>query len=169
MKVVLFDLGNTLEDQDADVLLPGALETLQAIQAMRAPGGEAAALALVSGFDMPDNPDELLIIRQRYFEILDKLGIRSFFEPVEERVRLSSEAGVFKPDEKIFRAAIEKIDESLRFRDVVFITENKGHVIAARHLGMSAIHFKGPEQATEDVDRLVELIPLVQNFLEASN
>jgi hypothetical protein len=33
MKVVLFDLGKTLEDQD--VLLPGARETLQAIQEMR--------------------------------------------------------------------------------------------------------------------------------------
>src|SRR4051812_37263533 len=107
MRVVLFDLGNTLEDQDVDALLPGALETLQAIQAMRAPGGEAAALALVSDFDTPDNPDQLPIIRRRYLEILDRLGIRSFFEPVEERVTLSSEVGVFKPDEKIFRAAIE--------------------------------------------------------------
>ena len=46
MKVVLFDLGKTLEDQD--VLLPGARETLQAIQEMRDHSEEAAALALVS-------------------------------------------------------------------------------------------------------------------------
>jgi hypothetical protein len=54
MKVVLFDLGKTLEDQD--VLLPGARETLQTIQAMRDPSGETVALALVSDFDMPDDP-----------------------------------------------------------------------------------------------------------------
>ena len=33
MKVIIFDLSKTLEDRD--VLLPGARETLQAIQAMR--------------------------------------------------------------------------------------------------------------------------------------
>ncbi len=167
MKVVLFDLGKTLEDQD--VLLPGARETLQAIRGMRDSSGEAAVSALVSDFDMPDDPEQIPGIRQRYFEILDGLGIRSFFEPVADRVTLSSEVGVRKPDEKIFRAVIEKIDEDLGFRDVVFITENRGHVIEARRLGMRAIHFKGPGQNTGDVGRLVDLIPLVRKFLGASN
>jgi hypothetical protein len=53
MKVILFDLGKTLED--GDVLLPGARETLRALQAMRDSNGEAAVLTLVSDFDMPDN------------------------------------------------------------------------------------------------------------------
>ena len=44
MKVVLFDLGKTLEDRD--VLLPGARETLQAIQAMRSSNGDTAVLTL---------------------------------------------------------------------------------------------------------------------------
>jgi FMN phosphatase YigB (HAD superfamily) len=163
MKVVLFDLGKTLEDRD--VLLPGARETLQAIQAMQDSGGKAAVLALVSDFDMPDSPEHIPAIRQRYYEILDGLGIRSFFEPVAGGVTLSSEVGVFKPDEKIFRAVIEKIDEGLRFGDVVFITENRRHVIEARRLGMRAIHFQGPGQNTGDVDRLVEVIPLVQKLV----
>jgi FMN phosphatase YigB (HAD superfamily) len=80
-------------------------------------------------------------------------------------VTLSSEVGVFKPDEKIFRTVIEKLDEDLHFGDVVFITENRGHVIEARRLGMGAIHFRGPGQNTGDVDRLVDVIPLVQTFL----
>ena len=46
MKVVLFDLGETLEIQD--VLLPGAREILQAIQAMRDFNGEAVVLTLGS-------------------------------------------------------------------------------------------------------------------------
>jgi hypothetical protein len=76
MKGVLFDLGKTLEDRD--VLLPGARETLQAVQAMRDSNGEAAALALVSDFDTPDNPEQIPLIQQRYYKLLDKLGIRSF-------------------------------------------------------------------------------------------
>jgi FMN phosphatase YigB (HAD superfamily) len=163
MKVVLFDLGETLENQD--VLLPGARETLQAIQEMRDHSEEAAALSLVSDFDMPDNPQQIPVIRQRYYEILEGLGIRSLFEPVAERVTLSSEVGVFKPDERIFRTVIEKLDEDLHFGDVVFITENREHVLKARRLGMRAIHFQGPGQNTGDVDRLVDVIPLVQTFL----
>ena len=108
------------------------------------------------------SPEQIPIIRQRYYDILDGLGLRSFFEPLADRVTLSSEVGVFKPDEKIFRAVIEKIDEGLRFGDVVFITENRRHVIEARRLGMRAIHFQGPGQNTGDVDRLVDVIPLVQ-------
>jgi hypothetical protein len=46
MKVVLFDLGKTLED--GDVLLPGAREILQAIQAMRDFNGEGVVLTLGS-------------------------------------------------------------------------------------------------------------------------
>jgi len=163
MKVVLFDLGKTLEDQG--VLLPGARETLQAIQEMRDHSGEAVAMALVSDVGIPDDPEQIPIIRQRYYGILEGLSIRSFFEPVADRVTLSSEVGVSKPDEKIFRAVIEKINEGLCFRDVVFITEDREHVIETRRLGMSAIHFEGPGQNAGDVDWLVDVIPLVQELL----
>jgi hypothetical protein len=46
MKVVLFDLGKTLEDRD--VLLPSVPETLQAIRAIRYSNGEAVVLTLGS-------------------------------------------------------------------------------------------------------------------------
>ncbi|MBI4780973.1 MAG: hypothetical protein HY785_06575 [Oscillatoriophycideae cyanobacterium NC_groundwater_1537_Pr4_S-0.65um_50_18] len=166
MKIILFDLGKTLEDRG--VLLPGASETLQAIQVMQDAGGEAVAMALVSDFNMPDRPEQIPAIRQQYYDILDSLGIRSFFEPVNERVTLSTEVGVLKPDEKIFRAVVEKIDGDLSFQSVIFITENLAHVEAARALGMTAVHFKGPGQTTGDIDRLVDLIAIVQAFLRDS-
>jgi FMN phosphatase YigB (HAD superfamily) len=163
MKIILFDLGKTLEDRD--VLLPGARETLQAIQAMQDSSGEAVVMALVSDFEMPDSPEQIPVIQQQYYDILDSLDIRSFFEPVSERVTLSTEVGVFKPNEKIFRAVVEKIDEDLSFRCVSFITENLAHVEAARDLGMTAIHFTGPGQTSGDIDQLVDLMPIIQAFL----
>jgi FMN phosphatase YigB (HAD superfamily) len=166
MKIVLFDLGKTLEDRG--LLLPGAHDTLQAIQAMQGPGREVAVLALVSDFNMPTRPEQIPTLQQQYYEILDQLGIRSFFEPVAERVTLSTAVGVVKPDERIFRAVIAKINAGLCFQDVIFITENRTHVVAAHHLGMRALHFKGPGQQTGDVDRLVHLVPLIEEFLEDS-
>ena len=66
MKVVLFDLGNTLEDQQRGVLLPGARETHRAIQTMKDAQENPPVLALISDFDMPSSPDEIPVIRERY-------------------------------------------------------------------------------------------------------
>ncbi len=79
------------------MLLPGARETLQAISALRDAEGAAAVLGLVSDFDMPAEPSQVPQIQQRYYALLDHLGIRPFFEPVAEHVTLSTEVGVSSP------------------------------------------------------------------------
>jgi len=169
MKIVLFDLGDTLEDQETEELLPGARDTLDAIKRMRDSSRHAPVLALVSDFDMPDSPEEIPAIRQRYFAILEDLSIRSFFEPVSKRVTLSTEVGVFKPDKKIFQAVLEKLGRHLEFKDVLFITEKLDHVEKARLLKMQAIHFKGPRESSGEVEKLVDLIPMVKKFLRSSS
>lgn len=60
-----------------------------------------------------------------YYSLLEKLGIDNFFKPFSEKVTLSNEINVTKPDEGIFRAAIDKIENNLPFRNVFFITEDK--------------------------------------------
>jgi FMN phosphatase YigB (HAD superfamily) len=168
MKIVLFDLGDTLEDQKKSKLLPGARKTLRAIQALRDSEGKAPTLALISDFTMPDSPDQIPSIRKQYLAILDHLGIRSFFEPVSKTVTLSTEVGVLKPNKRIFQAVLKKVDGHPGFKDVLFITENLDHVKKARLLKMKAIHFKGPRESTGDVDKLVDLIPLIKRFLASA-
>lgn len=53
MKIILFDLGDTLEyqDQNKDVLMPGTIELLSAAKDMRDHKGDTPSLALVSDFD----------------------------------------------------------------------------------------------------------------------
>jgi FMN phosphatase YigB (HAD superfamily) len=166
--MILFDLGNTLEDQERGELLPGASETLEAIQAMRDAKGNAPVLALVSDFgNIPATPEQIQTSQREYVAILRDLGILRYFEPVAQRVTLSSEVGATKPSKKIFRAAIDKIGGGLLFQDVMFITERKSHVRAARRLKMKAIHFKGPGETSGDVNLLLDLIPLIRDFSEA--
>jgi hypothetical protein len=76
------------------------VKTLQAIQAVRDSKGEAAVLRPVSDFDMTNNPEQIPLIQQRYYELLDKLSIRSFFEPVADRVTLSTEVSASSPTRK---------------------------------------------------------------------
>jgi len=168
MKIILFDLGNTLEDVEQGGLLPGASETLEAIQAMRDADGNAPVLALVSDFgEIPATPEQRQASQSEYFGILRNLGILGYFEPVARRVTLSTEVGAAKPSRRIFQAVIDKIGGGLLFQDVMFITERKSHVNAARDLGMKAIHFKGPGEISGDVNLLHDLIPLVRDFFEA--
>jgi FMN phosphatase YigB (HAD superfamily) len=170
MKVILFDLGNTLEDTKHEVLLPGASKTLKAVREMRDAQGAAPALALVSDFgETGATPAQLPAARAEYYAILDRHGIRGFFEPVARRVILSAEVGAEKPSEKIFRAVIDRIDPSLGFKDIFFVTELKPHVTAARALGMRAAHFRGPGQTAGEVKRLPDLVPLFKTFLQAAS
>ena len=164
MKIVLFDLGHTLEV--AGVLRPGARETLEAIAALRDGDGSGAQLGLVSDFDMPADPADIPAIQQRYYALLGQLGIRDLFEPVARRVTLSTEVGQFKPAEAVFRTALRKADPSLALADALFVTENLAHVLAARRLGLTAVHVGVPGGAGGEVDTLPDLVPLVRAFLE---
>ena len=163
----MFDLGRTLEA--GDVPLPGAVETLDAVLHMTDASGVPAALTLVSDWTRPDDPEEAQRDRLEYYALLERIGLRTFFEPVERMVTISSEVGVFKPDPAIFRAALDKIVPGAPFSDALFITEKWEHVEEARDLGLSAIHFKAPGESSGEVDQLIDLIPLIQAFVEGTD
>lgn len=139
MKIILFDLGNTLEykNESRSILRPDALEVLKDIESLHDNNGEALVLSLVS--DWNKQADE-------YHNLLKDLNIDNFFEPFSKKVTLSNDngVGVTKPDEKIFRVAIDKIQRDLNYKNVLFITENKDHIIAARKYGMMAIRLNFP-------------------------
>lgn len=168
MRLVLFDRGRTLEDDD--VLLPGALQLLTAVQRMRDAEGQPVAMGLLSDFGKPTNAGEIARLRNEYCAGLIPLGIAAFFEPFPTRITLSSDSldpGFKKPHQSIFRAALDKIDPATAFGHAYFITEDLPHVEAARALGMAAIHFKGPRQAMGEVAHLVEVTPKIHAWLEA--
>src|SRR6476469_5328903 len=148
MKIVIFDLGNTLEHNDK--LITGAFETLSNIQKMYDDKNQPVMLALISDFLQANSQDEIKEIKEKYYKILDNLDIRPFFEPVN------------KPEPRIFRYAIDKISKGLSFKEVIYITENKDHVIATNEMGINGIHFKGPGQKDGEIENLIDLIPKIK-------
>lgn len=167
MYVILFDLGQTLENNDE--LLPGAKDTLSSIKELHDSNGNHPILSLISNWDKFDEEGSRLIdvkpIQIECYQLIEKLGISQFFQPYYKHITLSTEVGVRKPDKKIFRFAIDSIEKDLPFENVLFITENPIHINAARQLNIRAIHYKGPGQNTGEVNNLLDLIPLVQSFL----
>ena len=84
--------------------------------------------------------------------------------PLEQHVTLSTEAGVSKPDRRIFKVAVQKISAHAHLHEAIFVTENADHVREARKLGMSAVHFMGPGQNTGDISQLLDLVPIIDRF-----
>ena len=117
MKIILFDLGNTLEDQIQARLVPGALKVLNAIRAMRDPTGKAPALALVSDFgQLEATPAQIKASQKEYLKILKGLGIRQFFTPAAKRITLSTEVGAASHPAKSFKPRSIESVETFTFR-----------------------------------------------------
>jgi|SRR5919112_1937762 FMN phosphatase YigB (HAD superfamily) len=157
MKIILFDLGDTLEykKESMSVLRDDALELLSGIQYLQDTNGEKLEIGLISDWD--EEP-------VKYYNLLEELGISNFFKPYPNQITLSIEVGVTKPDEKIFRTAIDKIQKDLEYKNVIFITEKKDHIIAARKYGMMAIRVNLPGKTDGEINTLIEILPFINLF-----
>ena len=166
MRIVLFDLGDTLERRGRP--RAGAKELLAALATARDSEGERPELALVSDYGIAESPAAVKRMRREYVDDLRRLGLATYFTPASKRVTLSSDVGVMKPDPRIFRAAIDNLEAGLPFTRVVFITENAEHVRAARSIGMLALHVSAPGQHGGEVDGLSEVLPALRRLLAFS-
>jgi FMN phosphatase YigB (HAD superfamily) len=128
----MFDLGGTLIDAERRAF-PGVLEAVERIQQA------GLKTCIVSDYDMSVSSRGALTV---YRQILEGAGLLQLFEPMAKRVTLSNHAGVTKPDRRIFAKALERLGaRSLPFSECMFITEDAGHVSAARDLGLQALRW----------------------------
>ena len=141
IKALLLDLRGTLIAEGA--VLPGVPEALRAFQTLQRADGQALISCLVSDYTMPmpRTAQAVDTAFQEYLAILEQVQLRQFFEPVEERVTLSTHAGVVKPDRRIFELALTRAKVNASLGETLFITEAAEHVKACREMGMSALQF----------------------------
>jgi hypothetical protein len=141
IKALLLDLGGTLE-RDGHVL-PGVADALEVMLKFQTGDGDRLVICLVSDFKMPmpRTPEAIDAIFKEYLAILDQLNLRRFFEPVTERVTLSTHAGAVKPARLIFETALQRARLNASLEDALFITEEAEHVKACRKMKMTALQF----------------------------
>jgi epoxide hydrolase-like predicted phosphatase len=75
------------------------------------------------------------------------------FADVFDAMIISAEVGVEKPDARIFQIALEKL--GVAASESVFLDDFAENIAAARALGMQTIHFTQPEQALEQLEKLL--------------
>jgi epoxide hydrolase-like predicted phosphatase len=85
-------------------------------------------------------------------------GLRAFitrhkFADVFDEMIISAEVGVIKPDPRIYRLALEKLDVGPE--ESVFLDDVLINVESARSIGMSAIQFTQPEVALEELKKFL--------------
>ncbi|SDX94261.1 hypothetical protein SAMN05444358_11813 [Ruegeria halocynthiae] len=159
IKVLMFDLGGTLARNR--VLLPHAAASVAACGSFITKDGSPLESCLVSDFVLADpfESDKVVAIFSEYLQILTTLGLRDLFQPVERRVTLSTHANIMKPDRRVFELALERLGSTATLTECLFITENAGHIAAARALGMMCLQFgiDGPDGFTDWADGLLKI------------
>jgi epoxide hydrolase-like predicted phosphatase len=66
----------------------------------------------------------------------------------------SHEEGLLKPDHRFYRLVCDRL--GVQPEGCVFVDDTPGHVAAARDLGMRAVTFVDTEQATRELDELLD-------------
>jgi FMN phosphatase YigB (HAD superfamily) len=169
IKLIMFDLGETLVGADRRPF-PHVREALTALNDFRNSDDAPLKSCLVSDFTMvppPPTPEKVRPLFEEYLGILDGTGLREFFEPVDERVTLSTLAGVAKPDRAIFELALQRLRSAARLQECLFITENADHIRAARQtLGMATLQFKAPGVTKFDFDDWSKAPALIAHLVD---
>lgn len=168
IRVVMFDLGQTLIDADNHPFAH-VQEALTAISSFKTAAGQPLRSCLVSDFTMatpPATPAKVTALFNQYLAILDQSGLRSFFEPVKKRVTLSTHAGVMKPDRRIFEKALQRLGATGPLEECLLITENADHIDKARNqLHMQVLQFRAPGASHFDFDDWAEAPALLANLV----
>lgn len=82
-----------------------------------------------------------------------KLPVDEIFELVVD----SAWVGMRKPDPRIYRLTIERLDDTLLPSNCLFVDDNEGNIEAARELGMKAVQFESNEQAIPEIRNALRL------------
>jgi FMN phosphatase YigB (HAD superfamily) len=144
IKVLLLDLGWTLIDENTLEPFAGVKDALGVLKTLQTAEHKPLVTCLVSNFTMPEPRTDAAIAAafKDYLTTLDQTGLREFFEPVDERVTLSTHAGKKKPAAVVFETALKRAKVDGPITDTLFITEQKEHVKTCRNdLQMTALLF----------------------------
>ena len=81
------------------------------------------------------------------------LPVDDIFELVVD----SAFVGMRKPDPEIYELTIERLGDGISAEECLFVDDIEVNVVAARELGMEAVHFVSNEQAIAEIRATLEL------------
>ncbi len=82
-----------------------------------------------------------------------KLPVDEIFELVVD----SAFVGMRKPEREIYELTLERLGDSVRAEECVFVDDIDVNCAVATELGMTAVHYVSPEQAVPEIEAAVGL------------
>jgi hypothetical protein len=166
IRVVMFDLGNTLVRESDLSLFPHVLPALRTIEGFRTEDGRPLERCLASNFpaQVPVPPPQAEQAFREFVGLLDRVGLAGLFQPAERRVTISAQVGVAKPERAFFEGALARLGLPGALDTCLFVTEDEDHITRATALGMQALRFGGhqsPPAAGADFSDWAEAPALV--------
>lgn len=160
IKALLLDLGDTLIDTHKvpQAPYPGVEKALGLLKSLKTADRKPLIMCLVSDYTMPEprTPKAIAAAFADYLLVLDKTHLRSFFEPADERVTLSTHAGKLKPAAEVFKMALKRAGIRGTLRQTLFITENAEHIRVCRdELHMATLQFGIDFTSWSDAPKLI--------------
>lgn len=140
-RVIMFDVGDTLVANDHVIDgVPEALEEIARLGSADAP----VETCIVSDFTMPEDPTPETVdtLFAEYCDLIRGFGLEPFFSPLDTRATISTQAGVTKPDRRVFELALRRLGlPDVELADCAYVSENERQVVACRELGMTGVLF----------------------------
>ena len=81
--------------------------------------------------------------------------IRQKFDDAFEQIIISAEAGMMKPDARIYQLALTKMNVAAT--EALFVDDVIENIEACRALGMTGIHFRSAEQVIQELKQVLQL------------
>lgn len=147
IRVLMFDLGNTLVRESDLTLFPHVLPALQTMERFVTEDGRPLERCVASNFPahVPVPPPRAEHALQEFVGLLEQAGLAGLFQPIERRVTISAQVGIPKPDRVFFEAALTRLGLPPVLETCLFITEEVEHIARATALGMQALRFGGDQ------------------------
>ena len=149
VRVIFLHLSSTIVQGEA--ALPHLQDALEVLSKFETESGTAPILSLIADYAAPSSPvtDQTTeAIFSEYVSMLDKLGLKQFFEPVDRRLTLANPAAFCQPDLTVVEKAIKRLRQRVNLTGCLLITSCPAEVSAAyRKMGVKVLRFD-PEGLT---------------------
>jgi len=164
IRLLLFEFEDTLVDKSGK-LFPHVIEALKTMSRFETGNGKEPVMCLVSlAPSAPPNPDQasdLLAAR------LGMLGLRSFFEPVSQRVSLFEYAGAERIGGHLFDIAVSRSGGDAAPAECVYLTGDHDAAKSAADSGFKTLVF-GCDGTETDFADWAEAPLLVAKMLDSN-
>ncbi|QDV13569.1 hypothetical protein CA51_34590 [Rosistilla oblonga] len=137
IRIVMLDFVGTLVRDDH--VLPHVPAALNALRSFVTADGDPLEICLIA--DPAETPQYAGESEADFFERLGELGLRQFFEPVEQRVVFVSRQELSEPNARWFHDAIDRLEIEASPSDCLMIAKAASCIAACKSQGIDTLRF----------------------------